>query len=129
MQDRRAYERKVRRLFSKFDIDGSGEISTLELSSALRAIGYPTSLTVLQNLVQEVDVDGSGEIDEGEFFKLIRKYKNREMLQSEKLFGSMATHPEEEGMTEEEKTENQKGLDPRRASARLKAMGSNLSFF
>jgi Ca2+-binding EF-hand superfamily protein len=121
----KAEREQLHTLFAKFDIDGSGEISTLELSSALRAIGYPTSLTVLQNLVQEVDVDGSGEIDEGEFFKLIRKYKNREMLQSEKLFGSMATHPEEEGMTEEEKTENQKGLDPRRASARLKAMGFN----
>ena len=90
---------RVLRLFSKFDIDGSGEISTLELSAALRAIGYPTSLTVLQNLVQEVDVDGSGEIDEGEFFKLIRKYKNREMMECEKLYEKWAVHPEEEGMS------------------------------
>jgi Ca2+-binding EF-hand superfamily protein len=114
-------------LFSKFDIDGSGEISTLELSAALRAIGYPTSLTVLQNLVQEVDVDGSGEIDEGEFFKLIRKYKNREMMECEKLYEKWAVHPEEEGMSPEEKEEHLKNLDPRRSSVRLQAMGLDRS--
>merc|ERR1719487_2237052 len=90
-------------LFTKFDIDGSGEISTLELSGALRAIGYPTSLEILQNLILEVDVDGSGEIDVGEMIKLIRKYKNREMMESEKLFEKYAAHPEEKGMNDEEK--------------------------
>jgi calmodulin len=73
-------------IFNKFDIDGSGEISTLELSAAVRENGYPTSLDVLQNVVAEIDVDGSGEIDLGEMLKLFRKYRNREMMEAEKLF-------------------------------------------
>jgi calmodulin len=109
-------------LFAKFDIDGSGEISTLELSGALRAIGYPTSLDILQGLVTEVDVDGSGEIDEGEMIKLIRKYKNREMDESEKLFDAFAIHPDEVDMTAEEKAAAKAKLDPRLQTARLKKM-------
>jgi len=70
-------------LFNKFDVDGSGEISTLELSQILRNLGYPTSVDVLQGLIAEVDVDGSGEIDIGELLKLLRKYRNREMMQSQ----------------------------------------------
>jgi len=74
------------RIFKSFDVDGSGEISTLELSAVLRWLGYPTSLEVLQKLIAEVDVDGSGEIDFDEMCKLIRKYRDREMKQTEHFF-------------------------------------------
>ena len=46
--------RRFTNLFNKFDVDGSGEISTLELSQILRNLGYPTSVDVLQGLVTEV---------------------------------------------------------------------------
>merc|ERR1719465_1643 len=82
-------------LFNKFDVDGSGEISTLELSQILRNLGYPTSVDVLQGLIAEVDVDGSGEIDIGELLKLLRKYRNREMMQSQHAFNQYAKDDEE----------------------------------
>ncbi len=49
-------------MFKKLDVDGSGEISILELGLVLRNLGYPSSVTVLAGLVAEVDVDGSGEV-------------------------------------------------------------------
>jgi Ca2+-binding EF-hand superfamily protein len=86
-------------LFNKFDVDGSGEISTLELSQILRNLGYPTSVDVLQGLVTEVDVDGSGEIDIGELLKLLRKYRNREMMQSQYAFDKHCVEDEESNKT------------------------------
>ena len=44
----------------RFDVDGSGEISTLELAPVLRNLGYPTSLNLMQGLIAEVQ--------EGRFF-------------------------------------------------------------
>merc|ERR1719456_626542 len=73
-------------LFLKFDVDGSGEISTLELGPVLRNLGYPTSMNLQLGLVAEVDVDGSGEIDMGELLKLLRKYRNHELQKTEVLF-------------------------------------------
>merc|ERR1719199_2089481 len=83
------------KLFQKFDVDDSGEISTLELSHILRNLGYPTSIDVLQGLIAEVDVDGSGEIDIGELLKLLRKYRNREMMQSQHAFDKKAREDDE----------------------------------
>merc|ERR1712196_170509 len=83
------------KLFQKFDVDDSGEISTLELSQILRNLGYPTSVDVLQGLIAEVDVDGSGEIDIGELLKLLRKYRNREMMRSQYAFEKKAKEDED----------------------------------
>merc|ERR1719160_329904 len=80
-------------MFDRYDIDGSGEISSMELARCLREQGYPTSLDVLQQIVSEVDVDGSGEIEFSELLKLMRKYRNREMAQAEKLFNEYAQLP------------------------------------
>merc|ERR1719247_1071834 len=46
-------------LFNRFDIDGSGEIGTIELSTALRCQGYPTKLDVLQATIAEMEVEKS----------------------------------------------------------------------
>jgi len=77
---------EFKQLFLKFDVDGSGEISTLELGPVLRNLGYPTSMNLQLGLVAEVDVDGSGEIDMGELLKLLRKYRNHELQKTEVLF-------------------------------------------
>jgi Ca2+-binding EF-hand superfamily protein len=73
-------------VFAKFDLDGSGEIGTMELSTALRCQGYPIRLDVLQATVAEVDVDGSGEIDITEFLKLFRRFRTKEFTDLEKHF-------------------------------------------
>ena len=65
----------------------------------MRNLGYPTSVDVLQGLVTEVDVDGSGEIDIGELLKLLRKYRNREMMQSQYAFDKHCVEDEESNKT------------------------------
>jgi len=77
---------EFQRLFNKFDIEGSGEIDTVETSKALRAFGYPTAIEVVADTVAEVDVDGSGEMDMSEFLKMFRIFRNREMAQLLKEF-------------------------------------------
>jgi Ca2+-binding EF-hand superfamily protein len=89
-------------LFLRFDVDGSGEISTLELGPVLRNLGYPTSMNLQQGLISEVDVDGSGEIDMGELLKLLRKYRNHELQQTERLFREHCKKPAEEEAEDED---------------------------
>jgi Ca2+-binding EF-hand superfamily protein len=82
---------KFRNLFNKFDVDGSGEISTLELAGVLRNLGYPSALDVLQAIISEVDIDGSGAVDFGELLKLLRKYRNRELEEASGLYKFFTT--------------------------------------
>jgi len=59
--------------FSRFDSDGSGSISTTEVSSVLKDLGHEVSLDVVTLIVKEIDNDGSGEISCDEFCSLMSK--------------------------------------------------------
>merc|ERR1719174_279536 len=54
---------EFKEVYDKFDRDGSGEVSVLELGPILLELGYPTSIDLQQRYIAEVDVDGSGEMD------------------------------------------------------------------
>ena len=58
-------------IFSFFDKDGNGTIDTVELATALRALGENPSEEQIKKLLEEVDEDGSGTIDFLEFLTMM----------------------------------------------------------
>merc|ERR1719171_2450658 len=86
---------EFKEVYDKFDRDGSGEVSVLELGPILLELGYPTSIDLQQRYIAEVDVDGSGEMDIGELLKVLRKYRNRELMQTEQAFHMYGRAPQQ----------------------------------
>lgn len=62
--------------FSMFDADGSGAISTDELTAVFKKLGNEVTKSELHEMILEVDKDDSGEIDFGEFLEMMEKQKN-----------------------------------------------------
>jgi len=61
-------------VFDEYDIDGTGEVSSVDLSNVLRGTGYKTAWDLQQMLVADIDVDGSGHIKKKEFIKMVAKH-------------------------------------------------------
>lgn len=57
-------------VFKKFDANGDGKISSLELGSILSSLGYNATEEEVQKMVKEADRDGDGFIDFQEFVAL-----------------------------------------------------------
>jgi calcium-binding protein CML len=57
-------------VFKKFDANGDGKISWLELSSILSSLGYKATEEEVQKMIKEADRDGDGFIDLQEFIEL-----------------------------------------------------------
>lgn len=64
---------KLRPVFTRFDVDGSGTISTSEMGTIVTAAKIEMSDAQLQAIMKEADPDGSGEIDFDEFVLVLRK--------------------------------------------------------
>ena len=54
------------RIFSKFDANGDGKISSVELGESLKTLGSVTAEEV-QTMMDELDTDGDGYISYDEF--------------------------------------------------------------
>ncbi|XP_062521289.1 neo-calmodulin-like [Corticium candelabrum] len=63
----------VQQLFTLFDADRSGAVSTEDLKSVLNAIGQNPTKAELQAMVAEFDCEGNGEIGFEEFSLLLSK--------------------------------------------------------
>lgn len=73
-------------VFERFDTDGSGEISALELSDLLRHLGYRATLDEIHNYLQEVDASGNNLLDFREFLHLMRLHREQELTKTRKVF-------------------------------------------
>lgn len=71
---------KIKRQFLTLDEDGSGEISTYELTNILKDPKLKMSENDIAELMKGFDIDGSGTIDIREFMIFMSNKKNRDLI-------------------------------------------------
>lgn len=64
---------KLRPVFARFDLDGSGSISTDEMGRACEEIGLSMTRAQLEQMMLDADPDGSGAVDYEEFVVVLKK--------------------------------------------------------
>lgn len=69
----------ITKAFERYDKDKRGHVSTLEVGKMLRWLGYPVSFEVQQAFITRVDIDESGRLDVGEFRKMMRMLRERDV--------------------------------------------------
>eukprot|EP00931_Biecheleriopsis_adriatica_P062755 TRINITY_DN3789_c0_g1_i6.p1 TRINITY_DN3789_c0_g1~~TRINITY_DN3789_c0_g1_i6.p1 ORF type:complete len:1159 (-),score=293.43 TRINITY_DN3789_c0_g1_i6:71-3547(-) len=75
---RLAEERDFRRVFEKFDGDGSGSIDRDELALVMADLGYKPMRAVINEVIMEVDFDGEGDLDYEEFCHFMGIFRQRD---------------------------------------------------
>merc|ERR1712217_677287 len=81
---------EMRAVFTRFDNDGSGEISALELSDLFRHLGYSANLDDIHIFVRQVDENNSNQLDFREFLRLMRLHREQELANVREEFDSHA---------------------------------------
>ncbi|KAL4224886.1 hypothetical protein ACF0H5_015582 [Mactra antiquata] len=75
---------ECKKTFAIYDRDGDGTMSTRELGSAMRTMGYRPTDNELTDILNEVDTDGLGEISFPSFLtimaKKLKEYEGEESL-------------------------------------------------
>jgi len=89
-------------VFTRFDDQGEGEISTFEVGKLLRTIGYAVAVDVLQQFINRVDVDGSGNLDQAELRKLLRMLREEELTEVRDLFAEFASEQKEDTINQQQ---------------------------
>ncbi len=64
---------KLREVFDKFDVDGSGAVSTEEMKSMVKMLKLDLSDASIKKMMADADPDGSGEISFEEFVTVVKK--------------------------------------------------------
>jgi len=80
----------MRAVFNRYDDDGSGEISAVELGDLFRHLGYKATLDELHLFVVQVDENGSQQLDFREYLKLMRLHREEEFKNVRKVFDQNA---------------------------------------
>jgi len=75
----KAVVEQMRKLFVRFDEDGSGEIDALELADLFREMGYRATLEEIHVFVLQVDSSGNNQLDFPEFMRLMRLWREEEL--------------------------------------------------
>ena len=60
-------EARLRSTFEEIDVDGSGTVSTNELSKAMKSLGYSLSESQIKKILMKVDTNNDGEINYKEY--------------------------------------------------------------
>ena len=95
----RAEVDRLRKGFNEYDQDGSGSISTLELSDIFRDFGYRVAVETLHHYIDRVDEDGSNQLDFREFLRLMRWHRESELDKYKGVFNRYkVTHDGVEGI-------------------------------
>eukprot|EP00933_Yihiella_yeosuensis_P080805 TRINITY_DN94306_c0_g1_i1.p1 TRINITY_DN94306_c0_g1~~TRINITY_DN94306_c0_g1_i1.p1 ORF type:complete len:1130 (+),score=267.36 TRINITY_DN94306_c0_g1_i1:103-3390(+) len=89
-----------RKIFKSFDDDGSGSISTLELSDIFRELGYRMSVEALKIFIDKVDSDGSNLLDFREFLRLMRLFRESELGKMKSAFRADSNDGTEDGLVD-----------------------------
>merc|ERR1711879_867993 len=79
---------ELKMTFNRFDEDGTGEISALELSALFRHLGYGASMEEVRDLVSEVDANGTQQLDFREYLRLMRNHREKELLRIAEVFNA-----------------------------------------
>jgi len=103
---------KFKSIFDRFDEDGSGEVSALELAEMLRHLGYRVAVEDLYSLVQQVDENGSGQLDYREYIRLMRLFREQYLGKIKKSFNAHR--------------EGQEKLPPEKLGSMLQDIGQEL---
>merc|ERR1719245_613305 len=64
---------EYREIFSFFDKDGGGSITSVELGQVMRTFGWNPTELELQEMINEIDQDGNGSISFDEFVWLMTR--------------------------------------------------------
>lgn len=72
---------EIREMFSLFDTNYDGKITTNELGKVLQRLGYGLTNDELDQLVKEIDFNGSGTIELTEFIHVIQSRKETVQLE------------------------------------------------
>ncbi|CAE7675253.1 unnamed protein product [Symbiodinium sp. CCMP2592] len=72
--------------FRRNDQDGSGELNSLEVPSAVRDLGYKVSFEAMQSVLRQVDVDDSHRLEPRQFRKMVRMLQERDMVCFQQAF-------------------------------------------
>ena len=64
---------QLRKVFDKFDADGSGAVSTDEMAAMLKTLKIKYPPGKIERLMKEADPDGSGQIEYEEYALVLQK--------------------------------------------------------
>ena len=64
---------KINAIFSKFDVDQSGEITVENLKDAFTKLGHEVTEQELEDIFKEHDLDGDRKITKDEFVQMIKQ--------------------------------------------------------
>lgn len=104
---------RFRRGFNEYDQDGSGSISTLELSDIFRDFGYRISVETLHHYIDRVDEDGSNQLDFREFLRLMRWHRESELDSYKAIFDNYKV-----------KQEGSEGIPRKKLKAAIEELGA-----
>jgi Ca2+-binding EF-hand superfamily protein len=72
--------------FEKFDYDGTGELTHLQVLDLLRYLGNTTSVEQANSMINRVDFNGNGSMDRDEFLRLMRLMREQDIQCARKSF-------------------------------------------
>lgn len=77
---------EMREVFSCFDKDASGKVTTSELGLVLRSMNKNFNEDQLKKIVGRFDSNGDGQIDFDEFFAMMTRYERKEVDELQAAF-------------------------------------------